>query len=99
MRVSRYAFELMFGIGFKVGFLVAIVAMMVMYMPIMERAVDPLLKIIGFWDVFYSNPMWAQLMITGILLMILAFLINIIKGWFEPLMDTLFFEDKKLQTK
>jgi hypothetical protein len=99
MKFSRYAFELLFGIGFKVGFLIAIVSMMVMYMPIMVRAVNPLLKIVGFWDAFYSNPLWAQALITGVILMVVALLVNLVKGWFEPLIDTLFFEDKVLQFK
>jgi hypothetical protein len=99
MRMSKYAFELLFGIGFKVGFLIAIMAMLVMYMPVMMNAVNPMLKIIGFWDAFNSNPLWAQLLMTGIILMGVAFFVNIIQGWFEPLMDELFFEDKKLKIK
>jgi hypothetical protein len=99
MGKTGYALELVFGIGFKIGFLIAIVGAMMMYMPILIMTVDPLLETIGFWYAFNSNPQWVRVLTTGLVLMGGAFLISVIKGWFDPIMDLLFFEDKPSKPK
>jgi hypothetical protein len=99
MRLSRYAVELLFGIGFKMGFLITLMGGLMMYMPVIERAVNPLLGMVGFWDAFNSNPQWVRVFMTGFALMGVAAFVTLIKGWIEPLIDTLFFEDQGSKVK
>jgi len=93
MRVSRYALELMFGIGFKMGFLVAIIASVMLSLPKFQEKINPVLKYAGVFDLLHMSPLWAQMFIGGVALMAGALLISIVKSWFEPLMDALFWED------
>ncbi len=93
MRVSRYALELMFGIGFKMGFLVAIIAAAMLSLPKFQAKLNPVLKYAGVFELLSMSPLWAQMLIGGVALMAGAVLISILKGWFEPLMDALFWED------
>ena len=92
-RRLQNALDLLFGIGFKVGFLVALIGLIMMYMPLIHRAVNPLLEYIGFWDAFKANPGWMRVSITGIMLMVAAIAISIIKGWVEDMVEILFSED------
>jgi hypothetical protein len=99
MKLSRYAFEQLFGIGFKVGFLIVIMSTLLMYMPLIERSVNPLLDLIGFWQAFNGNPTWARLLVTGLIFIMVACFAYLVKIMCDPLIDTLFFEDKNLKTK
>ena len=84
------ALDLLFGIGFKVGFLITIVGMFMMYMPLISHAVDPLLHQIGFWEAFRANPYWFQVFFGGLVLMAFVILINVVRGWVEEMVDILF---------
>jgi hypothetical protein len=95
----RYALELLFGIGFKVGFLVAIMGAFMMYLPLIQVAVNPLLEYIGFWDAFRASPQWMRVFGTGLLLMVVAVFVSLLKTWTEPLFDILFGKEDILTRK
>jgi hypothetical protein len=99
MRLSRYALELLFGIGFKIGFLIAVIGMFMMYVPLIKETLDPLLEYIGFWTIMRSSPQWVRVFSTGLILMVAAIIISLLKNWIEPLIDVLFWEDKPSKTK
>ena len=82
--------DLLFGIGFKVGFLIAVVGLIMMYMPFIHAAVNPLLKYIGFWKAFNANPGWVRVFVTGLALMAAAVVVSVIKGWVEDMVEILF---------
>jgi hypothetical protein len=90
----RIALDLLFGIGFKIGFLIAVVGLSMMYMPMIQIAFNPLLEYVGFWDAFRANPVWLRVFITGLVLMGAAIVISVVKGWVEEMVDVLFSKDE-----
>ena len=91
--------DLLFGIGFKIGFLVALVGLIMMYMPLIYNAVNPLLEYIGFWEAFRANPEWLRVSITGLALMGAALVVRVIEGWVEEIVKVLFSSDKSADKK
>jgi hypothetical protein len=91
------ALDLFFGIGFKIGFLIAVIGLIMMYMPLLHKAVNPLLEYIGFWEAFRANPGWLRVFITGIVLMVAAIAVSVVKGWVEDMAEILFKEDEFFQ--
>lgn len=89
----------MFGIGFKIGFLVAVVGLIMTYMPLMEEAAKPFLQYISFYEVMDSNPLWVRVFATGVMLMVAAAGISVVKGWVEEMADILFVEREDSKPK
>jgi hypothetical protein len=90
----REALNLLFGIGFKVGFLVALVGVVMMYLPLIHATVNPLLNYIGFWDAYNANPEWIRISLIGVVLMVAAVAVSVIKGWVEEMTEILFGGEK-----
>ena len=99
MGKTKYAVELLFGIGFKIGFMIVIISLIALYMPLIALTINPLLKYIGFWYVMDNNPQWVKVLTVGIMLMAAAAIISLLKKWFEPLLELLFFEDNYSKPK
>jgi hypothetical protein len=86
-------FDLLFGIGFKVGFLVAIAGLILFYMPFFERAAALTLTYTGFLDSFAALPTWLQLVVGGLMLVGLAIVMGTLKGLVEKLVHGVFGKD------
>jgi len=91
--------DLLFGIGFRIGFLVALVGLIMMYAPLIYNAINPLLDYIGFWNAFRANPSWLRVSATGLALMAAAVAVSVIKGWVEEMIEILFGKDEFIEEK
>lgn len=94
MGKTKYAVELLFGIGFKMGLLVALISVIMILMPLIELNSILLLRYLGVYYLLDQNPKWVSVLFGGVLLMVAAILISILQTWFAPLIDVLFYEDQ-----
>ena len=93
MNRTKEALDLLFGIGFRIGFVMALLGLMMMYMPLMVRAVYPFLEVIGFWEALRKSPQMVTVIGTGLTLMVGAFCINVVRKWVGQMIDILFSEE------
>ncbi|MFH1055222.1 MAG: hypothetical protein V1744_03895 [Candidatus Altiarchaeota archaeon] len=91
---SKKALNFLFDTVFRVGFIAVILAMLMLYMPLIQNSVNPLLEHIGFWDLWRLNPLWANILSVGLALMGVAIVISLIKGWVEEMINILFTDEK-----
>jgi len=99
MGKAKYALELLFGIGFKVGLLIALVSVIMLFMPLIQINFFALLRSIGVYYLLDQNPQWTRVLFGGVVLMIAAALISVLQSWFEPFIELLFFEDNYSKPK
>jgi hypothetical protein len=92
-KVSRLV-DLIVSVSLKLGIILAFTAFIIMYLPLINKLLMPLLKEIRFWETLDKNPDWVKILTTGVLLVIGAFAILIIRKWVEELVDILFGKDK-----
>ncbi|MFH1055223.1 MAG: hypothetical protein V1744_03900 [Candidatus Altiarchaeota archaeon] len=85
--------DLIFGVGFKVGFLIVVVGMMTVYMPILAVTVDSILDISDAWGSFLMLPSWLQAVITGFTLMGVAVVLYTGRYLVEDMVHHLFGRD------
>jgi len=85
--------DLIFGIGFRTGFLVVVVGLIVLYMEMIDVAINPLLNLIDFAGKFRSLPDWLQLVTTGFMLMGAALAISTFRDLVELMVEKLLGED------
>ena len=86
--------DLLFGIGFKIGFLVVIVGLLMFYMPLLDMVVSPTLDLMGFWGSFRELPEWVQVVVTGVMLVGAAIVVGSVKELTESMVDQLFGRDE-----
>ena len=94
MSKTSMLLELLFGIGFRMGFILAFAAIFMMYIPAIEMHMAPLLQYIGFYDAVQTNPQWKNILITGILMMAVAVAVALIYRSVSEMIDILFAEEK-----
>jgi len=80
---------LVFGIGFRIGFLVAIVGLIISYMELLDITVGSMMDFTGFWPKFNILPSWIQLAITGLMLMGAAIVTGTLKDLVEAMVEGL----------
>jgi hypothetical protein len=85
--------DLLFGIGFRTGFLVVVVGLIILYMELVNITVNPMLNLIGFAAKYRSLPGWLQLVTTGFMLMGAALAISTIRDLVESMVEGLFGKD------
>jgi hypothetical protein len=83
-------FEQVFGIGFKVGFLIAFVGVMLFYLPFVEQSVELTLEYMDFWVRFRELPGEMQVIVAGLMLMGAAIIVGAGKELVENMVNTLF---------
>jgi hypothetical protein len=86
--------DVIFGIGFKIGFLVVLMGLVLAYIPLIQRNVEITLDYIGFWDAFRTLPAWLQLIFTGFVLMGVAVVLSVFRGNVEDFINLLFYKDR-----
>ncbi|MFH0862631.1 MAG: hypothetical protein V1875_06325 [Candidatus Altiarchaeota archaeon] len=99
MGKTKYALELLFGIGFKIGLLIALIGLIMLFMPLIQINIMSLLKSLGVYFLLDQNPEWVRVMFGGFLLMVGASVVSILQRWFEPFIELLFFEDNYSKPK
>lgn len=82
--------DLIISVAFKLGVILAFTALVIMYLPLITNLLTPLLTYIHFWEIMANNPEWVRLLTTGVLLVIGAFAIVLIRRWVEELVEILF---------
>lgn len=94
IRKEESASDVIFGIGFKVGFLIAVFGLILMYIPIVENTVDLTFDFMGFWDTLRSLPQWMQFVFSGLLIMGAAVIVYTGKWMIEELVNGTFGREK-----
>ena len=56
MEGKENAFDLVFGIGFKVGFLIVLIGLIMFYMPYIQGVTNLALDYMDFWETFRLLP-------------------------------------------
>ena len=85
--------DIIFGIGFKIGFLVIIVGLMLFYMPLIGNTFDLTFDYIGFWEDFQTLPEWVQVTMTGAMLVGAAITVGTAKELVENLVNVLLHDE------
>jgi uncharacterized membrane protein len=93
MEQRESCLDLLFGIGFKVGFLIVIIGLLMAYVPAVESTVDLTLDFMGFWESFSATPPWVQVILTGLMLVGAAIVVGSLKGLIESMVNSLLGRD------
>ncbi len=88
--------DLLFGIGFRIGFLFVIVGMMLAYIPFIDRSVTLTLDYVGFFHSFKMLPKELQVVVAGIMLMGVGLIMHQMKKLIEDFINLLFWEKDKV---
>lgn len=91
---TRKVTDMLFGAGFKVGLIMAFAAVFMMYLPLIQSALNPLLVYIGFWEALRNNPQWVRVFVLGVILMLVAVVVSAMRGWIEEFVEALFGRDE-----
>ena len=82
-----------FGIGFRIGFLVAVVGLIMSYMQLLDITVSSMMDFTGFWPKFNVLPSWIKLALTGLMLMGAAIATGTLKDLVEAMIEGLLGRD------
>jgi hypothetical protein len=93
MRVLA-ALEYLLKLLLRVGALIAFLALFMLYLPLIELSLAPLLDYLMFTEIIKANPYWFQVLVSGMLLVGVAIVLSIVKGWLENMVDILFADDQ-----
>ncbi|MBD3388532.1 MAG: hypothetical protein GF416_05640 [Candidatus Altiarchaeales archaeon] len=87
------AFDLLLRIGFKVGFITAVIGLVMMYYQMLADAFMPFLRYIRLLEAFEANPGWVKISLLGVLVMVAVLFTMVVRGWVEEMADILFDDD------
>lgn len=85
--------DIVFGAGFKIGFLFVLAGILVFYMQLFENVVSPALSKLGFENTLNASPMWLKVVITAVLLVGAALAVHIIRDLVELVVHKLLGRD------
>ena len=86
--------DLLFGIGFRIGFLVVLVGLLTLCVEMADiLVVAPIFNLIGFGETVNSMPGWLQATTAVGMLVGATFVINEIKGYLEAAVEDLLGEE------
>ncbi len=89
MEQGETTLDLVFGIGFKIGFLVIIVGLLMFYMPLIDHTVMKAMDYTGLWDAFRTLPVAIKVILAGTALASVAVIMASLKVLVEDLVDGL----------
>ena len=89
MEQGESTLDVVFGIGFKVGFLVVVVGLIMFYMPMVDSTVNMTLDLMGFWESFRALPEWIQVVTVGFMLAGAAVVVGALKDLVTMFVDSL----------
>jgi hypothetical protein len=88
------AFDLVFGIGFRTGFVVAIVGCFLIYMLYIQNVVNMALERLGIMDAFQELPELVKYIMAGATLAGVAICLSVFEHNLRDFIKLLFFNDK-----
>ena len=94
MTAKESSFDLVFGIGFKIGFMFVIVGLILAYIPFIDKSVSIALTYAGFFNAFKSLPEYMQIVVAGFMFMGVAVVMNSLKGLVEDFINLLFYKEE-----
>ena len=95
MRQGSGIVDTLLGAGFRIGFLVAIVGVFIMYLPLLDTRLMPTLDLMGVWDRVQTLPVWVQLILLGLVFIGVALSIASGKFLLEGMIDILLGKDEE----
>ena len=90
MRGGHGTLETLFGVGFRLGFVVAFVGAMMIYAPFIYETASMALDYLDFWGFFNTLPLGLKLAIVGLSLVAVAVLMGAATELVRSMVDTLF---------
>jgi hypothetical protein len=87
-------FDQIFGIGFRIGFLIVLVGLGMFYFQYLRIVLESALIETEIFSQFNSLPMYMRLVIGGIALMGVAVTMSVVKERLEDFINLLFYNDR-----
>jgi hypothetical protein len=80
--------------GFRIGFLIMVVGIIMFYMSMFENTVNLTFDYLEFWEKFRTFPEWVQVIVGGIMFVGIALIVSVGRVFVESMIQTLFGRDQ-----
>lgn len=87
-------FDTVFGIGFRVGFLVVLVGVLMFYFSMFTANVEVFLGYSEVWATFLALPNHIKFIVVGVALMGVAVVMSVLRENVEDFINLLFYNDR-----
>lgn len=94
MTDKKQSFDKIFGIGFRIGFLIVLVDVILVYFTYFTKTVELALNHYEFFNAVESLPWQLQVLVYGLSLMGVAIVMVYIRDHVENLVNLLFYNDR-----
>ncbi len=88
------AFDQVFGIGFRVGFLIVLVGVIMFYFPLFTSTFELAIDYLQVLNALKAMPSHIKLVVAGFCLMGVAIVMSVFKNNMEDFVNLLFYNDK-----